>query len=162
MENNPKAFAQKVIYKGKMTSYQLYGNAGLKQHVVYEKDEFNTYQNFLYKRVLFGLTVYSEEELSKMHWDKKKRVQKVHSRAQQVLNLWKQELTNKWTSDFLNILFHHSQFAKDYAEKFACETDPDYISNLEFKSLGVSKKQIVDKLIQEKVLPNNFYELKNA
>jgi hypothetical protein len=45
-------------------------------------------------------------------------------------------------------------------EIFANHTDPEYISTLEFKDLGISKKDIVIKLIQEKVLPNNFYELK--
>jgi len=160
MENNPKAFAQKVVYKGKMESYQLYGNPGRKQQVVYEKDEFNPQQNYLYKRVLFGLSVYSEEELTKMHWDKKKRILKVHSRAQTVLNIWKHQLSNQWTADLLTSLFWNSNFAKEYADKFVNEVDPTYISNLEFKSLGVSKKEIVNKLIEEKVLPYNFYQLK--
>ena len=55
--NNNYSFAQKVVYKGKMQSYQLYGNPGRKQQMVYEKDEFNAQQNFLYKRVLFDLGV---------------------------------------------------------------------------------------------------------
>jgi len=160
MNKNPYTFAQKVVYKGKMQSYQLYGNPGRKQQVVYEKDEFNPQQNFLYKRVLFGLGVYSEEELTKMHWDKKKRILKVHSRAQTVLNIWKHQLSNQWTADLLTSLFWNSNFAKEYADKFVNEVDPTYISNLEFKSLGVSKKEIVNKLIEEKVLPYNFYQLK--
>lgn len=158
--NNNYSFAQKVVYKGKMQSYQLYGNPGRKQQMVYEKDEFNAQQNFLYKRVLFGLDVYSPEELAKMHWDKKKRIQKVHDRAQNVLNLWKQQLTNQWTADFLRTIFWNSRFAKEYAEKFVNDIDPTYISTLEFKSLGVTKKEVVNKLIEEKVLPYNFYQLK--
>jgi len=159
MKNN-YTFAQKVVYKGKMESYQLYGNLRRKQQVVYEKDEFNPQQNFLYKRVLFGLSVYSEEELTKMHWDKKKRILKVHSRAQTVLNIWKHQLSNQWTADLLTSLFWNSNFAKEYADKFVNEVDPTYISNLEFKSLGVSKKEVINKLIDEKVLPYNFYQLK--
>ena len=118
MNKNPYTFAQKVVYKGKMQSYQLYGNPGRKQQVVYERDEFNPQQNFLYKRVLFGLSVYSEEELTKMHWDKKKRILKVHSRAQTVLNIWKHQLSNQWTADLLTSLFWNSNFAKEYADKF--------------------------------------------
>jgi hypothetical protein len=159
MKNN-YSFAQKVVYKGKMQSYQLYGNPGHKQKMVYEKDEFNAQQNFLYKRVLFGLSVYSPEELAKMHWDKKKRIQKVHERAQNVLNIWKHQLTNQWTADLLGNLFWNSSFVKEYSEKFVNDIDPTYISNLEFKSLGVSKKEVINKLIEEKVLPYNFYQLK--
>jgi hypothetical protein len=97
-----------------------------------------------------------------MHWDKKKRIDKVHKRAQDVLNVWKQELANHWCSHLLDAFFWHSNLVKDYKEKFVSETDPDYISTLEFKDLGVSKKEIVDKLISTKVLPFNFYELTKA
>ena len=153
---------QKVTYEGKLSSYQRYGKQFQKSKVQFEKDPFTPYQNFLYKRALFGLSVYGEEELSKMHWDKKKRIEKVHNRAQQVLNLWKQELTNNWASDLLSKLFWHSALAKDYKEKFACDIDPTYISTVEFKDLGISKLQIVNKLIEEKILPSNFYKLKEA
>jgi hypothetical protein len=44
-------------------------------------------------------------------------------------------------------------------EKFGNDTDPNYISKVNFKELGVDKRQIVTKLIQEKILPVNFYEL---
>jgi len=60
---------QPADYSGKLSEYQLYGNPN-QRFVEYERDEFNTYQNFLYKRALFGLSVYSADELSIMHWDK--------------------------------------------------------------------------------------------
>lgn len=153
----------KIVYNGRLSEYQSYGNKyHKKRYQEYERDEFNSYQNFLYKRALFGLTVYQEEELSKMHWDKKKRIQRVHERAQHILNLWKQELANQWVAKGLTEVFHHSRLVKDMVQIFASHTDSNYISNLEFKSLGVSKKDIVNKLITEKVLPNNFYQLKAA
>lgn len=152
---------QKIVYTGRLPEYQKYGNNyQKKRYVEYEQDEFNQYQNFLYKRAIFGLSVYSPEELEKMHWDKKKRIQKVHARAQNVLNIWKQQLTNAWAMEVLSKMFHHSQLVKDLVESFGNQVDPNYISPLEFKSLGVSKKNIVEKLIAEKILPTNFYELK--
>jgi hypothetical protein len=56
-------------------------------------------------------------------------------------------------------LFHHSTFVKDYNEKFAGVTDPDYISTMEFKDLGIAKEEIVHKLIEERILPFNFFQL---
>lgn len=150
---------QKVNYDGRLGSYQRYGNKLQRQPIQYEKDPFNSYQNFLYKRALFGLAVYSQEELVKMHTDKKKRIEKVHGRAQNILNLWKQELTNEWAVKLLNTLFWHSEFVKDFSQKFGNDTDPEYISKVDFKSLGISKVDVVNKLIQEKILPNNFYQL---
>lgn len=149
---------QPVEYSGRLSDYQLYGRPN-QRFVEYERDEFNSYQNFLYKRALFGLSVYSAEELSKMHWDKKKRIQKVHLRTQTVLNLWKQELINSTVNKIFATLFHHSSFVKDMIEKFGDDTDPNYISKVNFKDLGIDKRQVVSKLIQEKILPANFYEL---
>jgi hypothetical protein len=148
---------QKVVYEGRLSSYQKYGTSFNK--VQFERDPFNSYQNFLYKRALFGLSVYQKEELEKMHWDKKRRIEKVHERAQKVLNLWKQEMTNQWLGTILSTVFHHSSFVKELNEKFGSETDEQYISKVDFKSLGVSKQQVVEKLIQEKILPANFYQL---
>jgi hypothetical protein len=150
---------QKVNYDGKLGSYQRYGNKLQRQPLQYEKDPFNSYQNFLYKRALFGLAVYTQEELVKMHSDKKKRIEKVHTRAQEILNLWKQELTGQWTVKLLNTLFWHSDLVKEFTEKFGEDTDPQYISKVDFKSLGVSKVDVINKLISEKILPNNFYQL---
>ncbi len=149
---------QPSSYDGKLSDYQLFGNRQ-SGYVEYERDEFNAYQNFLYKRALFGLSVYSVEELNIMHGDKKKRIVKVHGRTQKVLNLWKQEMVNNMVNSIFNNLFHHSTFAREIVEKFGTETDQSYISDVDFKSLGVEKKQIVSKLIQEKILPVNFYEL---
>ncbi|NBP16059.1 hypothetical protein EBU95_16985 [bacterium] len=149
---------QPTEYSGRLSEYQLYGNPD-RRFVEYERDEFNAYQNFLYKRALFGLSVYSTDELSIMHWDKKKRILKVHTRTQNVLNLWKQEMINSTVNKLLSNLFYHSAFVKEMIEKFGSDTDPEYISRVSFKDLGVSKKAIVTKLIEEKILPVNFYEL---
>jgi sensor histidine kinase regulating citrate/malate metabolism len=94
-----------------------------------------------------------------MHWDKKRRIEKVHERAQKVLNLWKQEMSNQWLGTLLSTVFHHSSFVKELNEKFGEEVDDQYISKIDFKSMGISKSQVVDKLISEKILPNNFYQL---
>ncbi len=151
-----KTSVQKVHYSGNLRDYQLYGKNNYQQ---FEKDEFTFYQNFLYKRALFGLKVYSPEDLVTMHWDKKKRIERVHSRAQNVLNLWKQDIVNHMVNDIFISMFTHSKLAKDLVEKYGDIKDPKYVSQLNFKDLGVTKKHIVDKLVGEKILPVNFYEL---
>jgi len=130
------------------------------QNIVFEKDQYNQYQNFLYKRALFGLSIYTPEELQVMHVAKKKRISKVHKRTQEILNSWKQELSHAITSAFLTKFFGKSSFVKEYSEKFAGVTDPEYISTTEFRELGITKDQIIAKLIREKILPHNFYEIK--
>ena len=58
-------------YDGKVSKYQQEGNKyNGKRYTVYEVDEFNSYQNFLYRRALSGLKAYSPEELKTMHKSK--------------------------------------------------------------------------------------------
>lgn len=155
MNENKKP--QSIIYQGRLSDYQLHGDF-MSRYVDYEKDPFSPYQNFLYKRALFGLAVYSPDELKHMHSGKRKRIIKVHERTQNVLNLWKQDLCNKMVNSLYNEIFYHSSLIKDLVENFS-EIDPQIKSKVDFKGLGISKREIVNKLISEKVLPVDFYNM---
>lgn len=133
-----------INYSGKLKNYQLY-----------EVDKFNKYQNFLYKRALYGLSMFEEKEIKQMHWQKRKRIIKVHKKAQNALNLYKQEKTNRYTKEFFK-LFYKSKLCKELLEDFI---DPDYINDLDFKSLKISKEDIIKIFIKNSVLPKNFYKL---
>jgi hypothetical protein len=62
-------------YAGKLHDFQQLGNTFKElRYAEIERDPFNVQQNFLYKRALFGLKMYSEHELAEMHADKKKRI----------------------------------------------------------------------------------------
>lgn len=148
-------------YDGKLPKYQQDGNKHKgKRYLVYEVDEFNNYQNFLYRRALSGLKVYSPDELKSMHKSKKERIEKVHIRAQNELNLWKQTLTNKMFNSIFSKYFASSTLWRKLLDDYADVTDPKYINKINFKDLGVKKKDVVNKLIELGVLPKNFYELK--
>lgn len=145
-------------YAGKLHDFQQLGNTFKElRYAELEKDPFNAQQNFLYKRALFGLKMYTEEELSVMHADKKKRIIKVYTRAQRVLNLYKQHLVNEKTNRVMTLLFPNSPITKEFEQH--SYVDPKFVNTVSFKDLGVSKKQIVDRLISEKILPVNFYNL---
>lgn len=126
----------------------------------YEKDLFNETQNFLYKRAIFGIKVYTEEQIKKMNHDKKRRIIKVHKRCQDILNIWKQELCNDFTNRIFETLFPVPEMSKFFYVTNRNMTDTDYMNTLNFKDMGISKKQIVDKLILEGVLPKDFYNLR--
>lgn len=149
---------QKLNYSGKLQDYQLNGNRK-KRYMSYEKDPYNNYQNFLYKRALYGLSVYTKEEIKVMHWEKKRRIEAVHEKAQKVLNLWKQEIVNELSTYLFRTFFPKCEYAKCLLEN--TETDPLYINDLTFKELKITKEQIIDKLIEFKVLPVTFRTLKN-
>ena len=84
--------AQRYEYLGLLSEYQLYLKEP-KQNLIYSK--LNPKQHFLFKRILHGLKMYKQDEISKMHWDKKRRIIKVWKRAQNVINKWKQLVCHK-------------------------------------------------------------------
>ena len=126
----------------------------------FEQDPYNEYQNFLYNRALFGLGVYTQEEAQLMHWDKKKRIIKVHKRAQTVINLWKQRIVNVLSNHLFKTVFPDSPITKELLEVFGDVTDELHINKMPLKSLKITKEQIVARFIVEGILPKNFNELK--
>ena len=125
---------------------------------VYERDPYSQQQNFLYKRALFGLSVYTQEEIETMHWQKRKRIQKVHKRTQRELNLWKQELINDWTNKLFNTLFPDQNITR-YLIGEGSFVDSEFKSTVSFPDLGIQKEDIITKLISAGTLPANFNTL---
>lgn len=140
-------------YKGKMGKYQT--DAGPRV-MVYEQDKYSPYQNLLYKRALFGLSMYSEKELKTMHIGKKKRIEKVHARAQRSLNIFKQEKVNQLSNRIFTLLFPSSRLAK---ELIKCECiDPSFVNTMDLKTLGITKDDVIERFIRDGILPKDFYK----
>ena len=150
-------------YSGNLKNYQQNGSKQKRvSQIDYEGYDFTPYQNILYKRALFGLTVYTAEELDKMHSEKKERIKKVNIKAQKTINLFKQEVVNQFCENIYLTLLSNSKLAKDCFSSEKVKLDPDFINILNLKSLGITKRHIANRLIKEGILPSNFYELKQA
>lgn len=117
---------------------------------------FNKKQNDMYKKIMHGLRGLDEGTLKSMTHTEKKTIDAQHKRAQRILNLWKQELSANIVNNVVKTLFPNSRF---FADSFGDYTDPSYFNTLQFKTLGVTKVQIVNKLIERNVLPDYFYQL---
>lgn len=140
--------------KQQVRNYQL--NAG-KTYMQYEQDKYSTYQNYLYKRALYGLDALSQEELATMCSKKKQRIINVFKRAQIVLNVAKQKATIAYTNALFKTLFPKSPITEFLLSE--TETDPSFKNTLTFKELRINKDEIVDIFIREGILPKNFLSL---
>lgn len=74
-------------YVGSFSTLQTLGTKALVDYGT----KYSPKQQELYYRLLKGLKIYEPEELYAMNSTKKLRISKAHTKAQQVLNLWKQE-----------------------------------------------------------------------
>lgn len=145
---------KKLEYTGKIESYQLYRG---ETYMQYEQDSYNNYQNHLYKRALYGLSAFSQEELATMCSKKKQRVSKVYMKGQNVINLYKQKLTNAYSNFIFKTLFPESPLTQFFIETE--ETDVEFKNTLTFKDLGITKDQVIGLFITEGILPKNFHSL---
>ena len=135
-------------------NYQL--NAG-KTHIQYEQDSYSNYQNYLYKRALYGLSSINEEELNTMCSKKTQRIVNVYKRAQVVLNKLKQQATINYSNFIFKTLFPNSPITQFLLAD--TETDEKFKNTLTFKDLNIEKQDIISIFMLEGILPKNFLSL---
>ena len=143
--------------KEQVRNYQLYAG---KTYVQYEQDGFTAYQNYLYKRALYGLDALTEKELATMCSKKKQRIINVYKRAQITLNKFKQQITIQYSNTIFNTFFPNSPITQFLLAD--TETDEKFKNTLTFKDLGIEKQDIIAIFIAEGILPKNFLDLKDA
>ena len=149
-----------VTYQGVLNKYQLHGadQNGIK----YQHLKLTDYQILLYKRALLGLKMYTQQEIKKMHWEKKKRIERVSKRAQNSLNVFKQERVNELCKIIQMQLFPNNSNAEYLLSDKEIGIDSEFINTLDLRSLGITRKHVIGKFIMDGILPNNFYNLKEA
>ena len=146
---------ERYLYLGILAEYQLI-KKDLTQPIVYTK--LNPHQHFLFKRTLHGLKMYKQEEVVKMHWDKKRRITKVWKRGQEVINEWKQWLCYKQVQPIFRI------FTKSELGRAIYETPFEYLSDyknkMTLKELDLTYEDLILKFIGVGLLPKNYFSLK--
>lgn len=144
----------RIEYSGKLSEYQVFAKDRVME---YEVDAYSQYQNYLYKRALYGLTACTEDELAVMCSKKKARINNVYVKAQNVLNLYKQKITIAYTNSLFKTLFPKSSLTQFLLDSDI--VDPNFKNTLTLKDLKISKDDIIKVFIKEGVLPKNFHEL---
>jgi len=120
---------------------------------------YTEHQNFLYNRALHGLSMYTPEEVIIMNPEKRKKILQIHKKTQKILNLWKQEIVNICANKLFTDIFPDMEITKCLVECYGIQGDPEYVNNMSFKLLRISKQDIIAYLIEKKILPKNFNEL---
>jgi len=127
------------------------------KYQVFEQDKYSTYQNYLYKRALYGLDSLSKEELATMCSKKRSRILNVYNRAQIVVNNYKHKVTKQLTDKLLSSLFPNNSLISEIIKYD--EIDNNFKNTLTFKDLCIHKDHLVELFILEGVLPKNFLSL---
>jgi len=131
-----------------------------KTYMQYETDNYSQYQNYLYNRALKGLKYLPKEEVQNMCKKKRKRITNVYRRAQNIINVFKQEKTKEYTDNIFLSLFPDTQLTTFLIDDHS--TDEGFRNVLNFKDLNIKKSEIITIFIEKGVLPKNFLSLKKA
>lgn len=133
-----------------------------------ERVWINDYQHQIYRAALQGLNAFTKGELYKMSIEAKRKILQFWERAQKILNRWKQELMNEMFEQLCSIqceVFTYNPFDRVFGDtsigtkRFGRQIDDTFECTLTFAQLKISREQVIQKLIFEKILPNNFYQL---
>ena len=146
---------QQYQYYGLLSEYQLHPPSIINN---FSYTKLNSYQHFLFKRVLHGLHVYSKEEIEKLHWDKKRRISKVWRRGQREINAWKQVICNKKANHYFSKTFKGPAMEAIISIS-ADEVMEDYNNKLTFKDLNIDYDHVVILFMSKGLLPKNYLSL---
>lgn len=130
---------------------------GHKRYQQLETPVFNSVQHKLYAEAVYGLSYFSTEQVEQMSKSKKLRVMAKYAKAQRILNRWKQEIVHEKVDSLLLALFPHSPLTKTLVETKGYDRDTKETHS--FKELGISQQDIASRLIEENLLPENFFQL---
>lgn len=130
---------------------------GTAKYQTIENDKFTAAQKELFMSTVYGFRYFTKDEIQAMSNTKKFKIKIAYTKANRILNRWKQEIINEGLDGLLLSLFPKSPVIKKFVAVKGY--DDNVISTISFKELGVTKKQIANKLIEYGVLPVNFYQL---
>ena len=136
---------------------QLQGT--VKYQKIEEEVKLNPKQKDLYSKVVYGFKAYTKEEIATMSERKKINVTVTYTKAQRILRNWKQDLTFSFVDRILLSIFPKSPIVSQMCQIKGHLADYDKEDEISFKDLGISQQQIIGKLIEFGLLPQNFYQL---
>lgn len=131
----------------------------VKYQKIEEPVKLSPKQKDLYSKVVYGFKAYTKEEITTMSERAKINVTITYTKAQRILNNWKQDLTFSFIDKLLLKLFPKSPIVNQMCQTQGHLHDVVKEDEISFKDLGINQKQIVNKLIEFGLLPKNFYEL---
>ena len=141
-------------YNGKLTTYQQ--EAPQYKGRIYQQVEFTERQNYLYNRLVYGLSYLPKEEVKAMKRAKQKRIVFFHRKAQALINTWKQQRVITLSDYVFKTLFPKSPMALEIVHKYGKPIQGE--CEMSFKSLNLTKVEIIDGLMKAGLLPENFYK----
>lgn len=142
---------KRIEYSGALSEYHT-------EQQKYHTKSLTPAQKKLYERTVFGISAVDKHELKTMSTQEINAIKAQHSKCQNDLNIWKQEIINEISNQLFKKYFPTSPFTKTLTEDYPNVVDPGFINTIPFKLLGIRRTDIVKRLIKSGILPNDFHK----
>lgn len=120
-----------------------------------EKVNLNAIQREMYRRLMYGLNNYSNEERATMTPVQITKIIKDHEKAKRYLHIMKAKKYYQDETKLMNAIFPHRPTGIKDNDWFL------YLpKSVTLNKLNIGPKDIIEEFIKRKLLPTNFYELK--
>src|SRR5690606_22780040 len=119
-----------------------------------ENVQLNMIQRSMYRRLMYGLREYTPEQIAAMGPEFQSQIDRDHKKTKQVLHVMKSKRLYSVETRLINAMFQHINIGKRDHE-WMLEIDKKHT----LKSLGISTRDVINELINRKLLPVNFFNI---
>jgi hypothetical protein len=117
---------------------------------------FNAVQLRLFNEALYGLYAYKPKEIAKISKSNRNYIMTKTRKVQKILSLWYNDLKYREINSLLTSLFPRSKTAK---VMITMGYDKKVVRQEDMVKLGVTPKDVAERLVQNQLLPENFFQL---
>lgn len=116
--------------------------------------KLNMIQRAMYRRVMYGLSEYTPEQIADLTSRFEQKIAKDHRKARLVVQTMKARRLYKMENDLIHAMFQHVTIPDDI-----------YFWNISvpkkytLRSMGISTLEVIDEFITNKLLPKNFLSM---
>lgn len=119
-----------------------------------ESLHLNIIQRQMYRRLMYGLNEYTPEQIASFSPQTIEKIVNDYKKTKRYLHIMKAKKLYSAETNLINALFPSYNIGSKDFDWFL-----DLPKKATLKSLGISTKEVIDELIQRKLLPFNFYKL---
>ena len=119
--------------------------------------KLNQTQKLLFNICLHGENACDDEVKKDLSVADYHKIRNKFRKAQIAINRLKQERVNEWANAFMQHFFPKTELTQVFTVKYGDAVDLNKVCPMSFKDLGISKEDIIEKLMDSGVLPKNFY-----
>jgi len=149
---------QEAYYRGRNSEYNTNNGKRAKalDSVVVD---YSKYQNFLYKKALLGLKIYNQNAVKRMKEEEVTTIIRNQKKALRVISVYKQKKVIELSNGLLTAMFPKGRVTSELLTPELSRWGKQYKVTLKNEDLGITKTEIISLLVDNGVLPKDFYEL---